>query len=119
MGYEVFENLCRTRKVTPSAVAKATGVAKSTLSAWKNGEYTPKADKLEKIADYFEVPLEYLMTGKAPEYYIDPAVQEIAQAVYDNPDIRVLFDAARDSTSESLLMAAEILKKFKGTNRDG
>ena len=119
MGYDVFEKLCLSHKVTPSAVSSATGVSKSTLSAWKKGEYTPKVDKLEKIAEYFGVPLEYLKTGEIPNYYNDPTVQKIAQAVYDNPDIRVLFDAARDSKPEDIKMAAEMLIKFKGTNIDG
>ena len=37
-----------------------------TLSDWKNGKTTPKQDKLLKIADYFGVSLDYLMTGKEP-----------------------------------------------------
>ncbi|MPN11830.1 hypothetical protein SDC9_159138 [bioreactor metagenome] len=34
------------------------------LSEWKKGSYTPKQDKLQKIADYFGVTVDYLMTGK-------------------------------------------------------
>ena len=30
---------------------------------WKSGKYTPKVDKLQKIADYFKVPLETLIKG--------------------------------------------------------
>lgn len=122
MSYEIFEKLCRMKSVSPSAVSKSTGVSKSTLSAWKKGEYTPKTDKLEKIADYFGVPLEYLKSGTMPTgegYYLDPEVAEIAQAVFDNPDIRVLFDAARDSKPKDIQMAVDMLMRFKETNPDG
>ena len=65
--YKIFEELCVKNAVTPYKVSKATGIATSTLSDWKKGISTPKQDKLKKIADYFEVSLEYLMTGKEPQ----------------------------------------------------
>ena len=60
--YEKFEKLLEERGVTAYRVAQETGVTTSTLTCWKNGDYTPKADKLLKIADFFGVPLEYFYT---------------------------------------------------------
>ena len=62
--YEIFEQLLSKYGVTAYKVAKETGITTATLSNWKRGKYTPKQDKLQKIADYFGVSLEYLMTGK-------------------------------------------------------
>ena len=62
--YEIFEQLLSKYGVTAYKVAKETGITTATLSNWKQGKYTPKQDKLQKIADYFGVSLEYLMTGK-------------------------------------------------------
>ena len=59
--YEKFAKLCDDRGVTPYAVSKATKVSQATLSEWKAGLYTPKVDKLMKIAEYFNVPLEYFL----------------------------------------------------------
>ena len=59
MYYEKFEKLLKTHNAKPSQVAKATGISTSTLSSWKNGHYTPKNDKLQLIADYFQVPLSF------------------------------------------------------------
>ena len=53
--YEKFEMLLEERGVT------AYEVASTTLSAWKKGEYTPKIDKLCKIANYFEIPVTYFI----------------------------------------------------------
>lgn len=64
--YEQFEKLCKINNVTPYRVCKETGLTTATISNWKAGRYTPKADKLQKIADYFGVTLEYLMTGTEP-----------------------------------------------------
>ena len=53
--------------VTAYKVSKETGIATSTLSDWKKGRSTPKQDKLQKIADYFNVTIDYLLTGNNPE----------------------------------------------------
>ena len=59
--YEKFEKLLNERGVTAYEVAKQTGIQAATLSAWKKGEYTPKIDKLCKIANYFEIPGTYFI----------------------------------------------------------
>lgn len=49
------------RKYRPSDVHKATGISTATLSAWKAGTYVPKLDKLLKIVEFFDVPMEFFM----------------------------------------------------------
>ncbi|WP_342756785.1 helix-turn-helix transcriptional regulator [Kineothrix sedimenti] len=61
--YRIFEELCTKNNVTPYKVCKETGLTTSTISNWKAGRYVPKQDKMQKIADYFGVSLEYLTTG--------------------------------------------------------
>lgn len=62
--YEIFEKLMKEKGVRPAEVAKATGLRKAFFSDWKMGRGNPKADKLQILADYFEVPLSYMVTGK-------------------------------------------------------
>lgn len=59
--YSKYEELKTKKGVTDYRVSKETGVAASTLTAWKKGEYTPKADKLKRIADFFGVSIEELI----------------------------------------------------------
>lgn len=61
MEYSVFEQLLSLRGVSVYQVAKATGIASSTFSDWKNGRSIPKTDKLARIADYFSVTLDEMM----------------------------------------------------------
>ena len=61
--WNVFYELCRNNGTSPYKVAQALGIGPSTFSDWKRGS-TPRNDKLKKIADYFGVSLEYLMTGQ-------------------------------------------------------
>ena len=51
--------------MTDYEVSKKTGIPTSTLSNWKAGRYKPKADKIMKIAELFEVPMEDIMKEPA------------------------------------------------------
>ena len=71
--YEIFEKLCDLHGVTPYKIYKETGIARSTLSDWKNGKSTPKQDKLKLIADFFNVSVDYLMTGEETRFTVEQA----------------------------------------------
>ena len=62
--YEVFEQLLQKHNITAYKVAKEAGVTQTALSNWKSGRSTPTTKTLKKIADYFGVTVDYLMTGK-------------------------------------------------------
>lgn len=62
--YSVFEQLLQKYGVTPYKVSKETGITQASLSTWKNGKSVPSSETLQKVADYFGVTVDYLMTGK-------------------------------------------------------
>lgn len=62
--YEVFEQLLQKYGVSSYKVAQEAGVTQTALSNWKSGRSTPSAKTLQKIADYFGVTVDYLMTGR-------------------------------------------------------
>lgn len=65
--YKKYAELRDKAGVTDYEVGKQTGVATSTLSNWKAGRYSPKADKLKKLADYFGVSIDYFLeSDKVP-----------------------------------------------------
>lgn len=61
MLYEKYEKLLKERGDTTYRVCKSTGLSTSTMTDWKMGRYTPKIDKLMKLANYFGVPIEYFL----------------------------------------------------------
>ena len=65
--YEIYCSLRDAKNVKDSDVAKYTQIPKSTFSDWKSGKSSPKLPKLQKIADYFGVTIDYLMTGEKKE----------------------------------------------------
>ena len=114
--WEIFEKLCKERGVTAYRVSEATGIKTSSLSGWKAGKFTPKQEKLKKIAEYFGVSIEYLMTGEEKEsdgYYVNPETAEMAQQIYDNKELRLLFDVAKDVTPEQLKLLHDLAMSWK------
>ena len=121
--YEIFEHLMQVNGYTAYKVSIETGIAQSTLSDWKKGKSTPKADKLQKIADLFNVSLNYLMTGEEKEggetYYLNDETREMAQSIFENKELRLLFDAARDAQPEDLETVHQMLLALKRKERGG
>ena len=115
MLYEKFEKLIKERGIKTAEVAEGTGIKKPTFTAWKNGKYTPKADKIQKIADYLNVPISYFYE-EPEEYYNNEETAKLAEEMAMKPGLRVLFDASRDLSEESLKMFAEMIETYKKTN---
>ena len=122
--YEVFEQLLQKFGVTTADVCKATGIGQSTMSNWKNRRNLISGKNAQLIADYFGVSVDYLMTGKEKEggetYYLNEETANMAQKIFDNKELRMLFDAAQDAAPEdveavqSMLLA--IKRKERGTS---
>ena len=100
------KDIIRQRRIelnmTMRELADAVGVSEGTISRW---EITPG------VIMGWEEP--------TPVWYTDPESARAAQEVYDDPELRLLFDAAIGSKRENILLAAEMLKRFKETNPDG
>ena len=113
--YEIFEQLLQKKGVTPYKVAKETGIATATLTDWKKGRSTPKQDKLQKIADYFNVSIDYLVGGAQRDeyYYLNEKTREIAQEIYENKELSMLFDAGKNAKREDLIMVYHLLLHMK------
>ena len=67
-SYKKFQNISEECNVTAYEVSRETGVATSTLTCWKNGKYTPKIDKIQKIAEFFNVPISYFLESEEEDY---------------------------------------------------
>lgn len=59
MFYLTFIELCSKMKKSPSAVAEEMGFKRSVVTRWRNGTI-PRDANLQRVADYFNVPVESL-----------------------------------------------------------
>lgn len=64
MFYDVYCNLCEKSGLTPSGAAAKIGFNRASVTVWKNTGKAPKQELLLKIADFFGVTTDYLLTGE-------------------------------------------------------
>ncbi|QWS49872.1 helix-turn-helix domain-containing protein [Bacillus sp. JNUCC-24] len=57
--FDIVKELCNERKISINDLEQSLGYSKNTLYRLKT--QTPGADKLQKIADYFDVSTDYLL----------------------------------------------------------
>ena len=114
--YEVFEHLLQKFGVTTAEVCKATGIGQSTMSNWKSRRNMISGKNAQLIADYFGVSVDYLMTGRekegGEEYYLNDETREIAQEIFENPDLKSLFDMSRKMPPERFKAHMEFMKNL-------
>lgn len=120
-----IKDLLREKRIelglTMKELAVKVGVSEGTISRWESGEISNmKRDKAGKLAEILGIsPAVIMGWEEKQEYYLNPETAQIAQEVFDNPDLRILFDAARDVSPDNIKLAAEMLNRFKKTNPDG
>ena len=116
--YERIENLRKNVGISQGKLEKTLGFSNGSISKWKTS--TPTPDRLQKVADYFNVSLEYLVTGTEKEgeaYYLNEETSKMAQSIFENKELRMLFDAAQDASPEDLQTVHSILLALKRKER--
>lgn len=65
---EIICKLLESRNVTAYKLSKETGISQRLIGYWKKGVNTPSSQNLQKLADYFNVSVDYLLSGEeAPQ----------------------------------------------------
>ena len=61
---DIFPKLLNSHNVTQKQLAEYLGIRQLTISEWKTKNKIPNVETLIKIAQYFNVSLDYLLTGE-------------------------------------------------------
>ena len=91
-------------------------ISKATLSSWMNGTRVPRMDKVDLLCNCSRSDI---MEDHAGDYYVRMDTARAAQAAFNDPNLRALFDIARDSAPQDIQMAIDMLRRFKKTNPNG
>nr|WP_305182086.1 helix-turn-helix transcriptional regulator [uncultured Schaedlerella sp.] len=116
--YERLNSLIKSKGLSQRKVEIALGFSNGAISKWK--KYSPNAEKVQLLAQYFDVSFDFLMNGKSEkenEYYYNKETADMAQQIFENKDLRVLFDAAKDASPEDLKTTHDMLMALKKKER--
>ncbi|MGN8818592.1 helix-turn-helix transcriptional regulator [Oribacterium sp. HCP28S3_H8] len=109
---------------TQADVAKDLHISKATISSWVNGTRVPRMDKIDLLCHYFNVTRQDIMehpSDREPNtqaYYLNPETARVAQEIFDDPNKRILFDAAENATPDQLQKAAQYIEFLKWGDAD-
>ncbi|KAF1678569.1 transcriptional regulator [Bacillus sp. SKDU12] len=90
--------------LTQEGLAKKLNITRSALSQYELGTREPNYDLLIKIADYFDVSIDFLLRGENKETQ-DKIFNEEARKILEDPD--TLIAAADGKITASILEAAQ------------
>lgn len=123
----ILKSLRLAKNLTQDELAKQLRISRSAIGMYESGAREPDFDTLELIADFFNVDIDYLMgrTTKTTfiphatndSYYTNQETAKIAQEIYENKDLSLLFDAAKDAAPEDLQTVHTMLMALKKKER--
>ena len=117
------------KRMSAADLSRLSKINQSSLSQYLNGTNKPNSLRAVAIASILEVNPLWIMGFDVPkhgaeksqqqEYYHNDETAKEAQKAFDDPNLRVLFDAASGAKPEDIQMAADLLRRLKNTNPDG
>ncbi|MEG1930546.1 MAG: helix-turn-helix domain-containing protein [Anaerovorax sp.] len=103
-------------------LSEKSGIPIGTLNKIIYGETkNPSLDTMRSLARALDCTLddftdnEYI--GKDDQhqgYYLNEDAAKMAQEIYENPNLRILFDASRNVSTEDLQFVVDMMKRLKG-----
>ena len=104
------------RNLQQSELAEMLGVSDKTVSSWEINRPEPKMGMVEKISSALHCKKTDIIgidNVSDEPYYLNEETREIAQEVFENPELRSLFHVARDIPPERLKAHIEFMKNLK------
>ena len=108
--------------MTQADLARLLGVSTQSVTNWCKGAKSPRMDKVDAMCKIFHCKRSNLMEDKDQleeeyTYYTNPETAKIAQEIYENKELSLLFDAAKDAAPEDLQTVHTMLLALKKKER--
>ncbi len=81
MTTEIIQNLANSKNITIAKMLRDLKIGQGTFTTWKKECRTPNIDALQKIADYFDVSIDYLV-GRTEEKNISSQGKSLSEQEY-------------------------------------
>ena len=102
MFFDTFNALCSSKGISCKRAAIEIGLSNSTPTKWKNTGATPNGETLNKIADYFGVTTDYLLTGEQKE---KPSAENGEELAFSDMELLAAYKSA-DEVTQGLIRRA-------------
>lgn len=113
--------LRKKHEMSQEALAQILGYKSyTTIQKWESGVSEPPVKQLRKMADMFGVDINDMasvdierqeLEPSKPGYYTDPETARLAQEMFEDPDMRILYSMKRDMDPQTFRDHMEFMRK--------
>lgn len=119
--YERIKEVAKVKGYSINRLEKELGYPRSSIS--KYNKNVPSMEKIQKIADFLNVPItDITEEEKTERYYINDETAQVAQEIFENKELRALFDVQKGMDPDDLRalhnMALALKRKERGEYDD-
>lgn len=100
-----LKELRNKKKLSQSVIARQFGITQQAYANYERGARQPDFDTLNKLADYFNVSVDYLLGREEKTAPLEPSLTEKQQLILD------LAEQLSDEDAKKLIDYAKLLKK--------
>ena len=112
--YDKILELCNERNISFREVERSVGIGHGSINRWHN--QMPKADTLQKVANYFGVGISYLLgetDDRNSEVAIDDEELCMLKIIKSRPELKYIIQASQDLDIDDLRHIYSIMRKMK------
>lgn len=116
MFFDIFFELCKKKGISCKKAAEDIGLSNSITTKWKKTGATPGGDTLNRIADYFDVSVDYLLGNekeKKPLVNGDEELTDYLEMLKNRPECRMLFQLTKNAKKEDVEAAVRIIEAIR------
>lgn len=110
-----LRNIRLERGLTQLKLADGLGTSQSAIAAWESGAREPDFRTIQRIADYFNVPMSALLPSD--DYAEDERITRIVDAMHKDEKLCLLFDAQRTLKQEDIAAVFAVVKAIQRERR--
>lgn len=108
----VFNTLREDYKLSQVEIAKRLNVAQSTIGMWETGKRIPSYEKMEEIADYFNVDIDYLYGRQSEPRRLDLSTPIVSPAMSNDEtlkDVIKYYTMLNDNQKQVILNTMKVM----------
>ena len=117
MFYDLFCQLCEQTGISVTRATVEMGLSRTIGSKWKRTGATPNGETLNRIAEYFGVTTDYLLTGEQTEKaaidVVDDDLREYLDELRSRPEKRLLFSVTKNATKSQIEAIVKMIEEMQ------
>ena len=109
--YKKIKKIMEENKISAYQLSKKIGITPTSFTDWKNQKAQPSMKAIKKIADYFEVPVEYFFEDDSEN--LDQSINiKITDSTLNNSEVTGIKSITSSAKDEYIKKVSELMEEM-------